>query len=389
MSELIQAGDLNVRRNLLATASALALAGYIASVDLANAQDGDHPTVWISLGVQADKISGEGHSFKPDFMSAYSDSPVITPALLDMQMLPSWNVGGDGSISIQPDGSDWKFTASVRFGRSGGHKRFVKQVNDPDVLDVKKRVVRRNGHRYVYPTYVYVHTRYPRFSQTDADPKQTHAIMDFQVGKDVGLGMFGRGASSTFDVGVRFAQFTSRKNVTMHVEPAVTLFNVWDGINPPPYYYAGWHQHLYTAAANSTRTFHGVGPSISWNGSTPFAGSPESSELTFDWGVNAAILFGRQKVKGAHQVTGRYRKYGGAPTTVYHYTVPFARARSIVVPNLGGFAGVSFRYADAKVSFGYRGDFFFGAIDTGDASRKRETLGFHGPFATVSIGLGG
>jgi len=56
---------------------------------------------------------------------------------------------------------------------------------------------------------------------------------------------------------------------------------------------------------------------------------------------------------------------------------------------VGGFAEISFRYADAKVSFGYRGDFFFGAIDGGIDTRKSENVGFYGPFASVSIGLGG
>ena len=61
----------------------------------------------------------------------------------------------------------------------------------------------------------------------------------------------------------------------------------------------------------------------------------------------------------------------------------------MTIPNVGGFAGVSFRYANAKVSFGYRGDFFFNAMDTGWDTRKSSTVGFYGPFATISIGLGG
>jgi len=41
------------------------------------------------------------------------------------------------------------------------------------------------------------------------------------------------------------------------------------------------------------------------------------------------------------------------------------------------------------VSLGYRADFFFGAMDTGIDTAKRTTTGFFGPFATVSIGIGG
>jgi hypothetical protein len=59
------------------------------------------------------------------------------------------------------------------------------------------------------------------------------------------------------------------------------------------------------------------------------------------------------------------------------------------VPNLGGFAGVSYRYNNAKISFGYRADLFFGAIDGGIDHRHSETLNMGGPFANISFGLGG
>ena len=60
-----------------------------------------------------------------------------------------------------------------------------------------------------------------------------------------------------------------------------------------------------------------------------------------------------------------------------------------VVPNLGGFAGFSVKYPNAKVSFGYKADFFFGAMDGGNDVRRVEDIGFHGPYASASIGLGG
>jgi hypothetical protein len=61
----------------------------------------------------------------------------------------------------------------------------------------------------------------------------------------------------------------------------------------------------------------------------------------------------------------------------------------VTVPNIGGFAGLSFRYNVAKISFGYRADFFFGAMDGGIDTRKNYDRNFYGPFASVSIGLGG
>ena len=65
------------------------------------------------------------------------------------------------------------------------------------------------------------------------------------------------------------------------------------------------------------------------------------------------------------------------------------RSHSVAVPNVGGSMGLSFHYAAAKVSFGYRADFFLGAIDGGIDTHNSEDVGFHGPFATISIGLGG
>jgi hypothetical protein len=61
----------------------------------------------------------------------------------------------------------------------------------------------------------------------------------------------------------------------------------------------------------------------------------------------------------------------------------------VTVPNLGGFAGFSWQTSNAKVALGYRADFFFGAMDGGLDARKAETIGFYGPFASVSVGLGG
>jgi hypothetical protein len=60
-----------------------------------------------------------------------------------------------------------------------------------------------------------------------------------------------------------------------------------------------------------------------------------------------------------------------------------------VVPDLGGFAGLSWCVPNAKVAIGYRADFFFGAMDGGIDGAHRENVGFYGPFASISVGLGG
>jgi hypothetical protein len=125
-------------------------------------------------------------------------------------------------------------------------------------------------------------------------------------------------------------------------------------------------------------------------GSQTLAGNTHEDGLSFDWGVNAAVLFGRQKVKGSHKTSGIYMgNFAAPPISRYSNPTKFiTRSRSVVVPNLGGFAGLSLRYTNAKISLGYRADFFFGAIDGGLDARDASNRSLHGPFATVSLGLG-
>jgi hypothetical protein len=63
------------------------------------------------------------------------------------------------------------------------------------------------------------------------------------------------------------------------------------------------------------------------------------------------------------------------------------RSHAVAIPNVGGFAGISLKFPNAKVSLGYRGDFFFGAMDGGIDVRKTYDRNFYGPYATISIGL--
>ena len=124
----------------------------------------------------------------------------------------------------------------------------------------------------------------------------------------------------------------------------------------------------------------------------PFAENPAVGEFALDRGANAAILFGRQKAATHHQTTAQYHPFyygAGQRALLYQTATAHSRKRSVVVPNIGGFAGISLRFPNAKVSLGYRDDFFFGAMDGGIDAAKKENVGFYGPFASVSVGLGG
>src|SRR6185437_1919946 len=102
-------------------------------------------------------------------------------------------------------------------------------------------------------------------------------------------------------------------------------------------------------------------------------------ELLIDWSVNAALLFGRQQTKVHHQTTGRYHsgKYAQGLSITYQPTpVDKTRSRNVTVPNVGGSVGLSWQLQNFKASFGYKADFFFGAVDGGIDVRKSENRAF-------------
>ncbi len=372
MSELINtpAARADFRSRLLATACAFALPALACSTADAADSDADHPQVWIELGGQLEAVAGRGQPFTAPFMSTYADSPAFKPSSpVEAQNTSKYSFGGEGRISFEPEDTKWVFTAAVRYGRSGGNKQIHQQTPG----------IKLPASGTLYNCAQCVHTYdFQKFSETSAVTHESHAILDFQVGKDVGLGLFGKGGTSVASLGVRFAQFTSEADFTLHARPDLTF----------PGKYQKYF-HTFSVAAQSARSFHGMGPSLAWNGSAELFGNREDGGLTIDWGANAALLFGRQKASVQHQTIARtYKmKYGYRP--LYQHTGGHNQARSVIVPNIGGSAGISYRFEAAALSLGYRADLFLGAVDAGIDARQSKLLGFYGPFATISIGLGG
>ena len=329
------------------------------------------------MGGQLERMDDGEQRFAPPFILATPRPSPETISPLNVERPLRYSYGGEGKISFEPEDTDWVFSASILYGRSNSDKHVHQQSYPVDHL-----------HLGTYSKAKYASAG--QFMDTKVKTGESHAILDFQAGNDAGLGMFGGKGSSVLSVGVRFAQFTMNSNITLKSDPDFRFHYYYFGTAKVP---VNGIYHSNAAAIIAARSFRGVGPSISWNASAPVVGNSESAEIALDWGVNASLLFGRQKAIIHHQSTARYQ--GGhyphiAPTTLYQRSAnPPARARSVTVPNVGGFAGLSFLYSNAKVSLGYRGDFFFGAMDGGIDVAKSENRGFYGPFATISIGVGG
>jgi len=349
MNEVIQTSARKTfRYRLLLSASSAAI--LVASQG-ANAQDGDHPTLWIELGGAFDQTSGNADGWVPPNLTA----PISNPSPEPFGAVPGLASEFEGAISLQPAGSKWSYTASARYGRA---QRGPKRTHDQGYGENAK---------YHLTTYAFLNA-------TDRT-HSSHAIIDFSAGKDVGLGAW-HGGKATIHFGVRVAQLSER------AQGMLTALST----SPKKY---GNGKVVHEADALFVRSFTGIGPSAAWDSSTPLVGELNDG-LTVDWGVNASVLVGRQKASlSLHTADTRYYTNGKASKVLSQSTNAPLRDRTVVVPDVGGFAGFSWRLPNGKVSLGYRADFFFGAIDGGVATSQKEMRSFYGPFAAVSLGIGG
>jgi hypothetical protein len=355
MSERINTHDnrATIRWKLLTGASALALTAYVSSVGVAKAEDTTHPLIWLELDGQFAQQMNGLEVYSPPFLAS---SPFDGVSSLAYEKTRPYIWDKSGKISFQPEGSDWILSASIRFGKSGRAEKNLYITPNP------------------YVEFYGLEKVYRAYQDTQLHSSESHTIIDFMVGKDVGLGRFGSGATSTVNLGVRFAQFRSTNHAGFQSQPT----------NHASY---GSYNRFY-ASFDGKRRFEGLGPSLSWNASATIAGNSGDGGISLDWGVNGAVLFGRQKMSERHQTTKQHFAYHSYPPPTRYTPVSASRNKKVTVTNLGGFAGISWRYAAAKVTMGYRVDEFFNVLDGGIATAKQEDRAFYGPFASISIGIG-
>lgn len=375
MSELMNAPvkQYHLRWHLLATVST---AVFFASLEFANgahaATDDDRPTVWFELGGQLSQVNAFGDPFVPSFTEQLRQDGFEAPTNLESAL--SQDFGGEAAVSIQPEHSNWTFSAQIQYGRANGQKAHHEQT-----LSGARTVHFGSNTGHVTP----VHGT-KKFLDALIGNKESHMIVDFQVGRDVGLGLFNREATSVLSLGVRFAQFTSQQSMNLHADPDFYF---------PSNVLATKYHHTYAVTFQAERSFRGIGPTLSWMSSVPLLDNTARPGFNLDYGVNAALLFGRQKARGQHHTSTGYYKtnviFNRYNSSQFQRGGSFDRSRSVVVPNLGAFVGGSFRFSNANIRLGYRADFFMNAMDTGIDARNSANVLFHGPYATISVGLGG
>jgi iron complex outermembrane receptor protein len=377
MSELMNTShnQTGFRGQLLASVSAFALVSLACASGGARASDdAGRPTLWIELGAQSEQVNGFGDPLDLPYAAKAVSDGFKSP--LELQRALSQSFGEEGTISFQPENSGWIFSVSARYGKAQGGRTTHDQTPDAPIHLIIGT--------YTRPT-PFTPAKAVRYSETRVRNTESHIILDFQAGKDIGVGLFGNEGKSTLGFGVRFAQFASKQTLGANADPDYYI---------PANVYDKKYHHIYAITSHVQRSFRGIGPSLSWNVSAPLLGNVEAGALALDWGMNASLLFGRQKTLGHHETTASFFKTKNFPPKYHfsshsHHSGDPNRSHTAAVPNVGGFAGVSYAFPNAKLSAGYRADLFFGAMDGGIDARVSKNVGFYGPFAAVSVGVGG
>jgi hypothetical protein len=326
-------------------------------------------------------------------------------------------------ITYRPEGSSWKIMGDVRYGRvtDGAQIRKTETVGDPVCIAPRENkynqyipgvdfgflgklqcdpeygpVTKTFDTKYGPLTNTFENKYNPdnlltatnRLSVTTAR-KESHLLVDFAVGKDVGVGVLGT-AQSSLSAGLRYADFKSSVSGEMRGIPDMTLPE--DGWGK---YNTTFHQ--YAAKFAAEREFRGAGPTLSWEASRPIWGNDESGRLDVDWALTGGALFGKQRTTatgtaGSTYFNDRYTRdfvvnQLQAPTQTPIDIAP--RNKSATVPVLDLSLGLSFETSGVKLSTGYRWERYFNVLDAGFQEHKSYDRTLDGPYVRLSLGFGG
>lgn len=311
MSIQTNSGELKLRRKLLGTASAVAALSAFQLPSQALAADAGDTGWHLTLDVGGEYTINNGSK------TAYYDvepNPLVGVA----------SNGGTGWLDLNLETDGWIFGLNYTAGKTG---------------------TKRSSFSTKYNTY------FSYFANGTVAHNEEHKMLDFTVGQDVGLGMFGVDGSSVLSLGVRWANFSATTSGS---------FNYGD-----KYYSSHFEGELH-------RTFNGIGPVISWAASTPLGGS--GSHFSIDWGVSAAVLFGP-------------RKFWGVPNISL-------RQRNASVPQAAGYLGVGWHPDDTPVTFrlGYAIQNTWGVFDAnvdvdGDEVVRNADRLEQGPYLDLTLQL--
>jgi outer membrane receptor protein involved in Fe transport len=333
-------------------------------------------------------LFSRGHEFvAPDAVSLF---PAEHPYPLGIQDELDWGAAGGIKFTWQPRKDGWFASAGVRYGHAGGNVEDHGTTWD-DIPGgyYSSRFV--PGLRYDPKAHGWLN-----YAEATASNSESHAIADFMVGKDVGLGAWPARASSNASVGLRYAHFNSGGHVLMNGRPDLAFPSdfIW---------LTGGHMHRFHAHVNAAREFEGAGIAGEWDASIKLVGDAERmGRLDMEVGLGAGVLFGKQATAVKGQLRGGYTVeigtqyfpsygYPGRQHVIdaYDTQLDIRRSKRTTVPSVNANLGLSYTVGGVKVSGGYQWERYFNVIDGGVMQRKTYDRTIDGPYFKIAVGFGG
>ena len=348
----------------------------------------------VELTGMAQRQDAPYETMSPDFIEAFPAT--LNP--LDVQNRDlDWGDGRELRLTYRPVGASWQVRGGMRYGRTNTdtarlHQEIAGEKQCQLPIDTLYGQAFCNPEYSVFggPPGQYYDSSF-LFTPVDwsdgaARSREEHLILDFAVGKDVGLGAWPNGGSSV-SVGVRYADFQS--------DTSTSLAGVLDFDVPDAWAFKYSSLHRYDFSASARREFKGAGPTASWDAAQRLLGSEGKGRLNLDWSVTGGVLFGDQRtaIAGIEQSgywTGGNPDSAGKPLTdVISSTIDVGRSKSVTVPMVDLSLGLSYEIQRIKIGAGYRWERYFDVLDTGFEERRETDRTIDGPYFKIAVGFGG
>ena len=324
----------------------------------------------VEIGAQMGRFDRDAESYVPGLIT-----PVLAPAMAAQDYDLDWGDIRNIKLTYTP-ANGWRASAAYLYGRTNGQARAGAYEDIPGATVPGLF----SGTKYL--------DLIDNYAISAAHDSEEYAIADFEVGKDLGIGVFSDRMTVTVAAGLRYANLQSESRIGM---AAITESYIQP--NFPPQTGIRSHKGITTSLV-SLREFEGIGPSLSWESAVRLLGDDEGGHADLDWRVGGAVLFGEQTVDSMQdQSTAFYQQIGvsGAETRTVlpAETTPRLRTDDVSVPNLSFSLGLSYSVDRMRISTGYAYDRFFDAIDGGVDEARQYDRTIHGPFLKLSVGFGG
>ncbi len=349
--------------------------------------DGVYPLT-IEIGGQ---VQRQDAPYEPISARSFADIPLLDTQDRAQNRDLDWGAEQSIKLSYRPQGSPWVVSGGVRYGRINNDlARYHAEYNtvhhvcafappkySPSLVEER---CSPTGSKY---TSEYMNRETTSASDVSARNREEHTVVDFAVGRDLGLG--GGLSASSVGLGIRYADFQSQSSLSGRA------FGGW--VVAPGWSHEGIEWSGYNGDLVAEREFTGAGPVLSWSAAVRLLGGEDAGALDLDWTVAAGALFGDQQtaVSGRDEIDAYSGSagIGAVPISTVSLGLAAPRSRSVTVPLVDLSVGLSYQVQRFKIGAGYRWERYFDVLDVGQEEAKDGDRTIDGPYLKIAVGLGG